>query len=221
MYYGVISVVIAYLLGSFPTAYIITRFGYGKDIRKLGGGNVGTHNVYENVGKLPGIIVGIIDVGKGVASVYIGLALLVSPDYYYWVFGAGLAAVIGHIWPVFLKFRGGNGIATSIGILLVLMTRESLIALAVALLLLVITRNTILSINISLLLTIPIAPIFLRDPWLPYLVFSLILIMILVSNFLPTMRTAMAKAGSKQKLTAELFRFEQEKPPGKEGSKKK
>jgi glycerol-3-phosphate acyltransferase PlsY len=220
MYYGVISVVIAYLLGSIPTAYIITRFGYGKDIRKLGGGNVGTHNVYVNVGKLPGIIVGIIDVGKGVGSVYIALAFIASPDLYYWIFAAGLAAVIGHIWPVFLKFRGGNGIATSIGILFVLMTRESAIALAVAVLLLVITRKTILSINISLLLTIPIAPIFLRDPWLPYLIFSLILIMILVSNFIPTMRDALAKAGSKEKLTAELLRFEQEKSSGKKDKKK-
>ena len=221
MYYGFISVVIAYLLGSIPTAYIITRFGYGKDIRKLGGGNVGTHNVYENVGKLPGIVVGIIDVGKGVASVYIALAFLPSSDQYYWVFAAALAAVIGHIWSVFLKFRGGNGIATSIGILFVLMTREVMIALALAILLLVITRNTILSINIGLLVTIPIAPIFLRDPWLPYLIFSLILIMILVSNFLPTMRAALTKAGSKEKLTAELLRYEQEKSPGKKGGKKK
>ncbi|UCD08359.1 MAG: glycerol-3-phosphate acyltransferase [Dehalococcoidales bacterium] len=220
MIYGVISVVIAYLLGSIPTAYLVTRFGYRKDIRKLGGGNVGAHNVYENVGILPAIVVGIIDVGKGVASVYIALALLESSDYYYWVFAAALAAVIGHIWPVFLKLRGGNGIATSIGILFVLMTRESLIALAVAILLLVITRNTILSVNISLLLTIPIAPIFLRDPWLPYLIFSLILILILVSNFLPTMKTALAKAGSKEKLTAELLRFEQEKTPSKKGRKK-
>ena len=220
MFYSAISVVIAYLLGSIPTAYIITRFGYGKDIRKLGGGNVGTHNVYVNVGKLPGIIVGIIDVGKGVGAVYIALAFIASADLYYWVFAAGLAAVIGHIWPVFLKFKGGNGIATSIGILFVLMTRESMIALAVAVLLLVITRNTILSINISLLLTIPIAPIFLRDPWLPYLIFSLILIMILVSNFLPTMRDALAKAGSKEKLTAELLRFEQEKSSGKKDKKK-
>ena len=220
MYFGVISVVIAYLLGSIPTAYIITRFGYGKDIRKLGGGNVGTHNVYENVGKLPGIIVGIIDVGKGVASVYIALAFISSPDLYYWVFAAALAAVIGHIWPVFLKFRGGNGIATSIGILFVLMTREAMIAVAIAVLLLVISRNTILSINISLLLTIPIAPIFLRDPWFPYLIFSLILIMILVSNFLPTMKAALVKAGSKEKLTAELLRFEQDKQSGKKDKKK-
>ena len=220
MFFGAISVVIAYLLGSIPTAYIVTRWGYGKDIRKVGGGNVGTHNVYENVGKIPAIVVGIVDVGKGVASVYIALALLESSDYYYWVFASALAAVIGHIWPVFLKFKGGNGIATSIGILFVLMTRESLIALAVAILLLVITRNTILSINISLLMTIPIAPIFLRDPWLPYLVFSLILILILVTNFLPTMKTALAKAGSKEKLTAELLRFEQEKTPKKKGRKR-
>ena len=220
MYYGAISVVIAYLLGSIPTAYIVTRWVYGKDIRKLGGGNVGTHNVYENIGKLPAIVVGIIDVGKGVASVYISLAFIPSSDYYYWVFAAGIAAVIGHIWPVFLKFKGGNGIATSIGILFVLMTREALIALAVTILLLVITRNMILSINIGLLLTIPIAPIFLRDPWLPYLIFSLILILILISNFFPTMRAAMTKAGSKEKLTAELLRFEQEKPPGKKGKNK-
>jgi len=220
MYYGAIAVLIAYLLGSIPTAYIVSRWAYGKDIRKLGGGNVGTHNVYENIGKLPGIIVGIVDVGKGVASIFIALAFIPSSDYYYWVFAAGLAAVIGHIWPVFLKFRGGNGIATSIGILFVLMTREAMIALAVAVLLIVITRNIILSINIGLLLTIPIAPIFLRDPWLPYLIFSFLLIIILISNFLPTMRAAMVKAGSKEKLTAELLRFEQEKPPGKKGKKK-
>ncbi len=220
MVYGVVSVVIAYLLGSIPTAYIVTRFVSGKDIRKLGGGNVGTHNVFENVGRLPGIVVGIVDVGKGVASVYIALMMLLSPDYYYWVFGAGLAAVIGHIWSVFLKFRGGNGIATSIGILFVLMTKEVLIALAIAILLLAITRNVILSINIGLLVTIPIAPIFLRGIWLPYLIFSLVLIFILISNFLPTARAALAKAGSKEKLTAELLRFEQEKSTGKKSSRK-
>jgi glycerol-3-phosphate acyltransferase PlsY len=218
---GIIAVVIAYLLGSIPVAYIVTRITKRKDIRKLGGGNVGAHNVFENVGRLPGIAVGILDVGKGVASVFIALALIDSADYRLFVFGAGLAAVIGHIWPVYLKFKGGNGIATTIGILSILLTRELLIALGFTLLILVITRNPILSVNISLLIVIPVTSGLLHDSWQEYVVFSLILIVILVINFLPTARAALANAGNKENLTAELMRYQPKKPAGKKRKKEK
>lgn len=215
---GIIAVIAAYLLGSIPTAYIITRLSTGKDIRKLGSGNVGAHNVYENVGMPAAIITGLIDVGKGIVAV--AAAFLVFGAPHLWVLASGLAVVIGHIWPVFLRFKGGNGIATTIGILSFLMTRELLIALAVALLILVITRNPILSINISLLMTIPVAAGFLQDPWLEYVIFSLVLIAILVSNFLPTMRAAMNKAGSRENMAAELLRIDQDKPAGKKKRKR-
>jgi glycerol-3-phosphate acyltransferase PlsY len=213
MIQGIQAVIVAYFLGSIPTAYIVTRFLVHKDIRKLGSGNVGAHNVYEHVSMPAAIVTGLVDVAKGFAAVYMALVVFGAP--LLWVLAAGLMAVVGHIWPVFLKFKGGNGIATTIGILSFLMTRELLIALAVALLILAITRNPILSINISLLVTIPVASSVIRaiqgQQWIPHLIFSCVLILILVLNFIPTMRTAMANAGSKGNMAAELMRIEQDK----------
>lgn len=222
---GVLAILAAYIIGSFPTAYLVTKWRNGKDIRKLGSGNVGAHNVWENVGKAPSIFVGIIDVIKGILAVVLAQAIILNEvslggnitvfNLLLYTMAAALAAVIGHIWPVWLKFKGGNGIATTIGILLMLMTTEVLIAIAVALLILAITRNPILSINISLLLTIPIAGGIMNDPWWLYVTFALVLIAILVLNFIPTMRAAMNKAGSKEQMTAELLRIEKEKKSSK------
>jgi acyl-phosphate glycerol 3-phosphate acyltransferase len=69
IYYGIIAVVIGYLLGSIPTAYIVTRLVRGEDVRRLGGGNVGGLNVYREVGLLPAVVVAIVDLGKGAAAV--------------------------------------------------------------------------------------------------------------------------------------------------------
>jgi len=216
---GVIAVIIAYLLGSIPLAYIITRLKTGKDIRKLGGGNVGARNVYHEVGLGAAIVVGIFDVGKGIAAV--AIAQLIVGDALFLVMAAGLAAVAGHIWSIYLKFTGGNGIATTIGVLSILMTRELLIALAITLLILVITRNPILSVNISLLLSVPVSAGFLRESWLPYVVFPIALALILVLHFLPTAKAAFAKAGSREKFAAELLRFDNtKKSKGKTRRKK-
>ncbi|MBN2238162.1 MAG: glycerol-3-phosphate acyltransferase [Dehalococcoidales bacterium] len=213
---GIAALIIAYVLGSIPTAYLVTRFRIHKDIRTLGSGNVGAHNVYEHVGLPWAILTGIVDVAKGILAVVIAQSLV--PEGIFWIMGAGLAVVIGHIWSVFLRFTGGNGIATTLGILLLLMTKEVGIAILVAILLITITRNLILSINIALLLTIPVAGSLIphqNDPWIVYLAFSLILIAILVANFIPTMRAAMAKAGTKENMAAELMRIEKDKPEKK------
>ena len=199
---GIIAVIIAYLLGSIPSAYIITRLATGKDIRRLGGGNVGARNVLREVGKWAGAGVGIFDVGKGIAAVAIAHWLLGAPQFF--VLAAAVAVVVGHIWSVYLKFTGGNGLATSIGVLAMLMTRELLIALAVTLLLVVITRNPVLSINISLL-SVPISGWFLEKSWV-LVVFSVVLLVIMIINFIPTARAALDKAGSKENLSAELLR---------------
>ena len=210
---GIAAIVIAYLLGSIPAAYIVTRLITGKDIRKVGGGNVGARNVFREVGKAAGIGVGIFDMAKGVAAVFIALRLLGAPTvtlvdapqtYQIFILAAGLAAVVGHIWPVYIKFNGGNGLATSIGVLSIVMTWELLLALALVVLLVVFTRNPVLSLNISLL-SVPVTASLLGKPWI-FVVFAIVLLLILIINFIPTARAALVKAGGGENLFADLFR---------------
>ncbi len=198
---GIIAIIIGYLLGSIPSAYIAARIVTGKDIRQMGGGNVGARNVLIEVGRGASIAVGIFDVGKGAAAVaiayWLGVPLL-------FVLAAGLAAVVGHIWSIYLKFTGGNGLATTIGVLSLLMTRELLIALAITLLLVVITRNIILSVNISLV-SVPIFAWFLEKSGV-LVTFSIVLLLVIGIHFLPTAKAAVVRAGSKQNFFAELLR---------------
>jgi glycerol-3-phosphate acyltransferase PlsY len=216
---GILAVFIAYLLGSIPSAYIVTRIKKGEDIRKLGGGNAGARNVFHEVGLWAAVVVSIVDIGKGAGAVAIATLVLGAPEF--WVMAAGLAAVAGHIWSIFLKFTGGNGIATTIGVLAFLMPVELLIALAVAIVIMVVTHNPILSVNISLLLVVPISAGFLEDPWLPYVVFTIALALLLVLHFLPTARDAFVKAGSRQNFAAELLRIDLHKKSGKKKRRKK
>lgn len=205
---GVIAVIIAYLLGSIPAAYIVTRLTTGKDLRQLGGGNVGARSVYREVGLIPAILAGVFDVGKGVAAVFIAwellgitqVWLLAAPQFF--LLAAGLAVVAGHIWSVYLQFTGGNGLSPTIGVLSVLMTQELLLALAITVVLIFFTRNPVLSVNISLLL-VPVLAWFTQQYWLP-VVFGVALALILVLHFIPTARDALAQAGSKENLFAEL-----------------
>jgi glycerol-3-phosphate acyltransferase PlsY len=126
---GILSIIIGYLLGSIPTAYIVSRMRKGVDIRNVGSGNMGAGNVMRQIGAHEGVLVGIIDVAKGSGAVLIAQALNISE---LWVFGAGFAALVGHNFPVFAGFRGGRGSATIIGIFFVLAPKAILITLAVA-----------------------------------------------------------------------------------------
>ena len=124
----ILSIVIGYLLGSIPTAYIASRITRGIDIRNVGSRNMGGANVMREIGAREGVLVGLIDIGKGAGAVLIAQALDV-PEL--WVFGAGFAALVGHNFPVFARFRGGRGSATIIGIFLVLAPGAMLITLVV------------------------------------------------------------------------------------------
>lgn len=110
----IIALLAAYLIGSFPTAYIVARRRKGVDIRKVGSHNLGAMNVFYKVGFGYGLIVLAVDIGKGAAGValarYLGTGLTVQML-------AGVAVVAGHSFPFFLKFRGGRGGAACIGIL--------------------------------------------------------------------------------------------------------
>ncbi len=125
---GILSIIIGYLLGSIPTAYIVSRVRKGIDIRNIGSRNMGGANVMREIGAREGVFVGLIDIAKGAGAILIAQALNVSE---LWVFGAGFAALVGHNFPVFAGFRGGRGSATIIGIFLVLAPKAILVALAV------------------------------------------------------------------------------------------
>jgi glycerol-3-phosphate acyltransferase PlsY len=117
MFLEAASIIIAYLLGAIPTAYIIAKLRKGIDIREVGIGNMGGGNVMREVGIWEGTVVLIVDMGKGAAAILVAQALGVSQ---FWVLGAGFAAVLGHTYPVYIGFRGGQGVATIIGIFFVL-----------------------------------------------------------------------------------------------------
>ena len=203
---GLIAIIIAYLLGSIPAAYIVTRLVTGKDIRRLGSGNAGANNVYRNVGLRAAIPVAIFDVGKGTAAVTIAHRLLDVPLFEprLFVLLAGIAAVAGHMWSAYLKFSGGNGLSATIGALAIIMPWELLIVIALLLVLKVITHNLVLSTNISLL-SVPISSWFLEREWL-YVGFCIVLIIMLVLNFTPQFKSDLAQAGSRRNLINELFR---------------
>ncbi len=131
-------ILIGYVLGAIPTAYIVGRIVMGKDIRRMGDENAGAANVYRELGSKAGILVGVIDVAKGALAVLIAQSGHLSQTA---VMVTGAAAVIGHNWPVFLGFRGGRGVSTTIGILFVLVTLPMLILTLPTLLILIFRRN--------------------------------------------------------------------------------
>ena len=125
---GILSVVIGYILGSIPTAYVVSRARKGIDIRTIGSGNMGGANVMREIGTQEGVLVGLFDIAKGAGAILIAQALNVSE---LWIFGTGFAAVLGHNFPVFAGFRGGRGSATIMGIFLVLAPTAALVTLTV------------------------------------------------------------------------------------------
>jgi len=119
----------AYLLGSVPAAYLAGRWSRGIDIRQYGDGNVGTTNLMRLTSKSVAIPVFIFDLGKGALMVWIAQRLGLDTTQQVTV---GVAAVIGHNWPVFLRFNGGRGIFTSLGVISVLVPWIGLIILVIA-----------------------------------------------------------------------------------------
>jgi len=203
---GFIAIIIAYLIGSIPFAYIFTRLVSGEDIRRLGSGNAGGNNVFQEVGLLAAIPTAFFDVGKGALAVAIAHWLLEAPLYEpkLFVLLAGIAAIAGHMWSVYLRFRGGNGLSATIGALALLLPWELLIVLGLLLILTVITRNLVLSVNISLF-SVPLSAWFLEKEWL-YVCFAVVVMIMLVLNFIPTARAALVKAGNRTNLVDETLR---------------
>jgi glycerol-3-phosphate acyltransferase PlsY len=130
-------VLFAYLLGSLPTALVVVRLFTGDDVRRRGSGNVGATNALRAAGWKAGVVVTVIDVAKGAVPVW--LMRLYNPESV-WIAAAMLAAVLGHCYPVWLRFRGGKGVATGFGSFLVIAPLSALAALALWFVVLVIWR---------------------------------------------------------------------------------
>ncbi len=130
IYKTLISFVFAYLLGSIPTSFLMGKLIKGIDIREYGSGNVGATNALRVLGTKIGIITLLIDIGKGFLAIQIG-KLLVSEPSNLFLIGTGLFGIIGHIFTIFLKFKGGKGVATSAGVFIALSPLPVAIALVV------------------------------------------------------------------------------------------
>jgi len=191
----ILAVVLGYLLGSIPTAYIVVRLATGKDIRQMGGGNVGGLNTFREIGFWAIVPVAIVDLGKGAAAVAIAHWLLdLSPLF---VLLAGLAAVIGHNWMVWLKFNGGKGIGATIGTLAVAMPiygfwQGILIFLGIFIVIAAITRNVALA-SATSLVSLPLITWLGMNSGLGTIM-AVILGLIILIKFLPTARTSLAKS---------------------------
>ena len=148
----IIIPIVAYLLGSIPFGYLIVRGKSGADIRETGSGGTGATNVSRRAGKAAGVLTLLLDAAKGCAAVVIAKA--VSGDD--WVIAAAaIAALVGHIFPVWLDFRGGKGVATGVGIFLVLAPVPLLCAGVVFVAIVLLTRYVSLG-SITAAILIPV-----------------------------------------------------------------
>jgi len=196
---GIIAVILGYLLGSIPTAYITARMATGGDIRRMGGGNVGGLNTLREVGIIPFAIVALVDVSKGVVAVAIAhWGLNVAEPF---LLLAALAAVAGHNWMVFLKFSGGKGMAPAVGALFTMFPLYGYpLGLAfffgVILIPYVITRNVALSMSMGLL-SLPLI-VWLGAESMPFTIFAVALGLIILIKFLPTAKLAWSRAENKR-----------------------
>ena len=113
------TLLLGYLLGSLPSGFLAGKWCKGIDLRTIGSGSTGATNVLRNVGKKPALVVFLVDVAKGAAAVLLAGALTQSNPLNDWIqVLAGLAALAGHIWPVWLGFKGGKAVATGLGLFL-------------------------------------------------------------------------------------------------------
>lgn len=184
----IIIALIAYLLGSISFSVIISKKMAGFDVRKKGSGNAGTTNVLRSVGKKAAIFTLILDVLKGVVAIlvaYIVGKIVKDIDKSLLVQIAGIAVIIGHTFPVFFGFKGGKGIATSLGVLLMTNWNIGLICLVFALVLMALTRIVSLG-SIAAAILFPVLIMFMpSNAYLVegnYIIYSIILAVLVIYN---------------------------------------
>jgi len=157
------SIVIGYLLGSVPFGYLLVRAFRGADVRTVGSGNIGATNV-ARTSPLLGLVTLFLDAGKGLAAVLIVSSLY--PQTRLLPFIAALAAVCGHVFPAWLKFRGGKGVATGLGSFILLTPKAILVAVCIFLAVAAVFRYISLA-SITAAAWLPLIALLLRETHLP------------------------------------------------------
>lgn len=179
-----ILIILAYLLGSIPTALIISKRFFGIDIRDYGSGNMGATNTFRVLGPKYGTIVMAIDILKGIAAV----SLFAFLPYYYhnelerinFMIGLGLSAVVGHIFPIFANFKGGKGVATLFGMILTVQPIVALSCVGVFLIVLFLTRYVSLS-SILGALMLPVCVLWIwNENEILYRIFALVIAVLVI-----------------------------------------
>lgn len=151
-----LAIVAAYVVGSIDFAVVVGRM-HGVDIHEVGSGNPGASNVLRSIGKLPAALVMLGDTMKGVVGAAMGMIAAGSTDpQVEWAFLAGLAAVVGHCYPLFHRFKGGKGVATGLGVLAFTVPLVAAIALGVWVILVWLTKTASVSSLIVVLGSIPL-----------------------------------------------------------------
>ena len=184
-----IAVVCGYLLGSIPSAYVAGRLKKNIDIREVGSKNMGMLNVLYEVGLKEAVLVLLADASKGIAAILIARWLGVPLAFQLLT---GAAAVVGHTFPVFLRFRGGTGGATTVGILLFLMPKAIPFFIAVAATALIITRNPMFCYSLAFVVFPFIAWLIYHS--VPLIAFSVGLPVFVGLNYIPRFKSMHAAA---------------------------
>ncbi|MCI9087020.1 MAG: glycerol-3-phosphate 1-O-acyltransferase PlsY [Clostridia bacterium] len=187
----IIVAIIAYLIGSISFSVIISKKMAGFDVREKGSGNAGTTNVLRSVGKKAAAITLVCDILKGVVAILLALlagVIIKDLDKALLVQLAGVFVIIGHTFPVFFKFKGGKGIATSLGVLLIINWQIGLICLVFALLLMALTRMVSVG-SIAAAVLFPVLVLFINQNYIvaessnwSYLIFSVVIALLVIFN---------------------------------------
>ena len=187
-----------YLFGSFPSGYLAGRIAKGIDIRSLGSGSTGATNVLRHIGKRAAITVFLLDVFKGVLSILLAKYFLLNDS---WQVAIGLSTLIGHIWPVWLNWKGGKAVATGLGIFLGLSWQVGLATLGVFILMITLFRIVSLA-SVSAALALPFIMFIsfkTSSISLPFLVISLLAMTLVIwrhrENILRLMKGKEPKIG--------------------------
>lgn len=185
-----LSIILSYLLGSVPTSYIMGRVWKGIDLREHGSGNVGAANTFRVLGPIPGIIVFLGDALKGWVAVYF-ISLLVPGETFASAWAkifCGMAAICGHNWTIFLKFKGGRGVATSIGVFFALAWQAIGISLLLGVAVIALTRYISLGSMVGAI-ALPFLVVLLPfERPLPYLWFALLAALLVIMKHIPNIK---------------------------------
>lgn len=184
----IIIAIIAYAIGSINFSVIISRKMAGFDVREKGSGNAGTTNILRTVGKRAAIVTLICDILKGVVAILIAWIvgkIAKNADAVLLVQIAGLLVVIGHAFPIFFEFRGGKGVATSLGVLLTMNWKIGLICLIFAVVIIAVTRMVSMG-SIGAAVLFPILTLFIKEHYIveatgfKYFVFGILLALLVI-----------------------------------------